>query len=657
MINYLSKYNSSLPRRQANKLNKLLQEKNKKKQFATAQEFRDNLQSLMTELFSEKIKPILSLFEAIEGQEINTETFNFMLDRIEDDLEVAFQEAIDIDETLTSHNQIINDILKSTKHSILDLERKTKNYKIAASTNNSFYKGIYTSFDGTKTVRQKRDINSNLYFLDPKTEEYLNGTHDCPVDQIGKRLELPYTTKSYIKINNAGLVLDSEAKIGNEDITPNGMKMSNMIDSKNGTYWMHYYLFPNKSDGTKTIPSDGVVKTKLKLDLGGIREVNFIELEPALIYPITLDSIIYTNSSGIESTISINQTIKNDRVRVQFSKIPAKYLILVFSNSNNYPVNWEVNYQEDLSIEDVLSSRINQIINPIRNVSRKNFNGYQYQIGFDNIRAGINKYGSKGIFVSQSSDFSNALRVIGMGTEENRPYIVSGSLDTISYSTDSYNTSNSYNFVGSVEYYIVQENYDINNKLISINTYPIAPLNKTRINHERLILTKLVDDYETENVGLLNFYTDSTSGDIKVYRNGTLLTENTDWEVNSDFTVSSPNFGEPMQLAIKILIPGQNDIFTVSYTPILSTIKYADTDSSPTDHQRIIDVLGNGRVIRLEDQSVLLSDNVQSKNIDNSKFRVLVILRRNTNIDSLSPYLETLSVSATDTNQEKFTRF
>jgi len=116
---YLEKYRSALAKTQGQQVLKTLLGKKDSGEIRNLDEFKDRLKKLTTELLSNKIRPTFRLWPAIPGEEISSEQYNDMLERIHNDLETAFREANTIDEVLAAHCELINNVsLKVLRYAI-----------------------------------------------------------------------------------------------------------------------------------------------------------------------------------------------------------------------------------------------------------------------------------------------------------------------------------------------------------------------------------------------------------------------------------------------------------------------------------------------------------------------------------------------------------
>lgn len=653
MTTYLEKFQSTISNNQYNKLVQLLDQKKRQGEFETIEQFRDRLNTLMGELFNKRISPLLSLFKAIPSMEIDSETYNFMLRRIQDDLEIAFIEALNIDEVLRGHQTLVHDVVfRNLKHALADLQTKVELQELIVSSPYGFSKSLASNFTGVGSARLQRVAQTGGYFTDPRIGDAVPVTYDAPIDHIGKYLTLPCRSTGYVPIVNVRQIFDSEAIATAYDVEPDGMTLQNIIDDTVGTYWARVYLFSNDTQTEVT--------TKLELDLGGAQEVNFIEIEPALLRKVVLESITYIKGDGSSETMLVGEEIEHHRAKVQFRKIAACKLILKFVNENFVLANYNVESNEE-TLSDVLSSAVANQLNISNIMQEVNFSGRQFQIGFDNIRVGLSTYRDRGIFISTPLDLQKAVRLLGLKSVESRPAASTDSAFFITPIEDTYNdTDDSQLFYGSVEYWCIRNSFDSNDRLISSDMFPILPFGVQRINHERLLLTHHYSNNTLVNdAGRLMFYTTELDGNIKVFRNGIELahidleSEGDGWLIEERLCLSSPNSGRPMKIGIRLSQPRAGDLYTVSYNPIVSNIPLTSIADGAT-HQRVIDLVGDNTVRSFEDQVVLCSEVKNALPINRSEIYLMIVLRRNTADVNLSPTVNSFTVVSGTKELSKF---
>lgn len=650
MQKYLSKIGSSIAKNQFARLARILDDQQRSGHFATIEQFQNRLNTLMADLFQKKISPLLTQFLAIPGLQIDSETYNFMLDRVEDDLYIAFEEALKIEEILNSHQLVIRDIiLRNLKHALGDLEAKVSAYEILAVLPYEFTKFLYDHFTRAASTRLKRTIDTDILFVDPRLETKILATSDANIDQVGKYLTLPEDEVIWISVLHVRQIFDSEAVFTENDVEPEEIKLSNLIDERLGTYWTRLYLFEDSTQAS--------VKTKLEFDFGGIKEINFVEIEPALIRKIDLESVSYIDRNDVLVTINdTSQEIEHHRTKIIFRKIAAKKVILTFENENSLYKSYDTQTSED-TLYDVLSNPVLDQLGLSQVVEQNSFAGRQFQIGFDNIRFGLVAFKETGIFISNPILFDLPARTLGLSINELRPSALTSSPLSISYERDTYDdTADSYLRYGSIEYWGIVRGYDSNNNLIATDFISLLPLTKTRVNHERLLLTHTYGSSEIEDSGSLMFYTNVSSGNIQVYKNHetTPLVYNTDWFEASDLTVSSPGNAFPMTFGIRINNPHVRDIYTVCYNPIVSNVWTPTVAAGGASHQVVVDLVGDRSIRSFEEYLVLIENSKYGIEVANSKLNLMIILRRNSPDKYITPIVDNYLFAASIKDSERF---
>src|SRR5688572_28046728 len=111
MAQYIAKLKDAIRKRQTEQILKRLNKQKNARQIRSVEEFTTRLDSLVRELTQTTLTPTLKLFTAEPDQTIDSETYNFMLDRVQDDLESAFEESVNIAEVQKSHEAIVRDVI------------------------------------------------------------------------------------------------------------------------------------------------------------------------------------------------------------------------------------------------------------------------------------------------------------------------------------------------------------------------------------------------------------------------------------------------------------------------------------------------------------------------------------------------------------------
>lgn len=669
MGQYLDKFTGTISQQQTQQVLKLLNKKRNQGQIRNLREFSQQLEELMQELSSTTLQPTTKLFLAIENELISAEQFNFMLDRVEDDLVAAFAEANSINTVQESHEALVRDvILKNLRSGIAELESKINLYEILNRDANGFDAALFSTFRESKDSRTNSgSTTSKVLFLDPRNPTSTSTLSDASVELIGERLVLGTSSVDYYSIKNIKQLFASEVPQSAEDVNAPQTSLENIIDNTKGTYWIQNILVTEKQN---------YVKVKLELDFGIRREINFIEIEPAIPQDLVLEAIQYVDNSNTVTEVSEIEVIFDGPASFKIRKIQAQKLILTFRNEHFTATQFEYKDKDTLFTQalnqpaegidgtiSLVSDELEEIIpsEDVRNVigvnplPTKQFNGYEFTVGIDNIRAGLATYNSQSIYVSKPIEVA-AVGQIGLRTDEIRPYKTAS---FPRYTSDTY--TNAGQFLSSIEYWVIKRDYNADGSLIATSKFPILPLGVSRTYHERLVLTEKSDSsLSTPDTGLTMFM--SQSAGMLVYRNGILLTDETGnpfasdgWQNITTTADKTPSNNAPMRTRIKVLSQLSGDIFTISYDVgtsntrnIPATLPVAT--QLPFVGLGIVDLVGNLSAYAEETQLITINEPDAANIIDKSEIYLAIVLRRNSPDASVSAGVEeyTLMVGKQD---------
>ena len=705
MGQYLDKFKDTIGTRQTEQILKLLNNKRNTGQIRSVQEFTDRLRTLMQELTSTTLQPTLKLFLASENDYTDSETYNYMLDRVEDDLLAAFEEANNIDEIQKAHETVIRDILlKNLKAGVDELESKITTYEFLNASGEGYDAANFSTFRESKKGRTLRSASqARVLFVDPVRGDLIPISEDATAELVGERLVLPENTVERYPIKKIRQIFDSTSPQSELIVEPPGTEINNIIDNTVGTYWVQSLLFSEDHE---------FIKVKVELDLGSVQEINIIEVQPAIREPIILEDIHYIDRNNVITSINFPEQEITSSVGIRIPKVATSKIILTFRHENSVPVQFE--YDEttqhlirqaiaeppqgyDANIQNI-STELNNLISSenikeaigILLTDKSVFTGYEFLVGFDNIYVGFADYKSRGIYISSELSLKD-MGKIGLTTLESRPYLDSATR-TIQFTEDTYDNDSSNelvfvdgtatagrNFLGSIEYYIVRQEYTLEGVLFRTTTFPILPTSVERIHQERLLLTEKSASTSIRNdLGQTRFFTNTTAteGNIKVYRNGILLED----ESNSTVAVDGwrnypanppagphgaesdrqPNNGNPMRFRIQIINPLPGDIYTVSYNPLKSSTTTFPNGTdwlihTNTDGLKVVDLIGDLSARVSSNQTIILGKSGVEELIGKEiKIFLAIILRQNTAEASLSPAVEEYTLLAGKKDLTKF---
>lgn len=675
MGTYLTKLKNTITDTQARQITNLLIKQKQSGDIKNLEEFKQRLTDLTNKLLADHITPSLELFLAAENSVITSETFDFMIERIKDDLETSFTESNTLSEVLDAHKNIINNVLlNAIKLGIAELESKISTYEFLASDSNGFDNGQFNTFKSSQNGRTSRsNKDTNVLFIDPRTKGLLED--DVTLDLIAEDILLPLNITNDIIPKSVRQIFDTNNTQSSDNVAFETSDINNIIDGSDGTFWVYSILQKTPS------PS---ISSKLEFNLGNYFDVNFINIEAATIFPMTLNSIQYNDSNNQIQTLTINDIVFNTPKNFYFNKITTNKIFLNFLQSNALEIQYVNkavvdNYDNavaniDTTIDaDSISAQVRSLISSskivqsallIPNIQDDStpVRFYDYSIGFDNVKIGYSTFTQNGIFVSNPT-IINSLGQLAIKAKEKRPVEISG---IVSITTDTYpQTDTGQYFHGSIEYWAIIYNFESNDQLIDINYVPLLPIGVNKIYHEGLVLSNTINS-NIPNVGILMFYTkhfDNTDiSNIKVYRNGTLLINNIDWLIEDSLTndIISPS-GKPNTVAIRILHPTLTDFYTVTYSPLLSNTRSHPVDTtniSLSDSNsliKIIDLVGDGSIRNGLDNILYISSQKNSGKITAySNVYLSIVIRRNSINENLSASVEEYLLLSSSNDMDKF---
>jgi len=697
MAQYLEKFRGTIGKKQGEQIVKLLNKKKNAGQIQSVDEFAQRLEDLIRDLTSTVLTPSLSLFLGEKGDVITSETFNYMLDRVQDDLEAAFEEANNIDEVQQAHEAIIRDvILKNLRAGVAELDSKITLYEFINQNTQGFDSAIFSTFRESREERTSRGAANAILFADKRIRDFIPSTQDAAIEVIGERLTLADdgAGRVYHSIKSIRQIFDSESPQSDKVVERPGSSLSNVIDETKGTYWIQTLLFPQETQ---------YARVKLELDLGGVRESNFIEIEPISRKGIVLEKIQYVDNNNVVTTLAEPELSVEYPVGVRMAKVATRRFILVFRNENSRVENFEFTDQNSLidqgflerseraefveadklnknvtmeALSDELdelvrSSEIKEIVS-IAPRPKESYSGTAFTTGFDNIYIGLANHSDRSIYVSTPMEITKPARV-GLKAVESRPYHKPYATvpDTaIRFTDETYTVDDDTYFLGSIEYWIVKQELTEEGVLLSTSTFPILPLGVDRVYHERLVLYDRSAITLTDNdLGETMFYTTKNDGNIKVYRNGEeipnvdgIVGASEGWRMypqpSGDPTDRIPGGGSPMRFRIQVVGVLRGDVYTISYTPSVSSTtvitKPPYTEFNSVGGLQIVDLVGDLSVRRNAGQVVAVSDLGVQNTSQKTRIYLAIILRQNTADSSLAPAVEEYTLVSGSQNSSKF---
>lgn len=677
-MNYLHSFRSGLKENQSKQILALISREKDRGSITTIEEFKKRLQELTAFLLDEQIKPTLTLFLGKSQDIIDSTSYNFMMDRIKDDLNTSFLELNTIDEVLAAHEQIINNVvLKNLELAVNELESKITGLEFINSNNLGFNDSVVNNFNTLTTTELIN--NRPAVFIDPKTKAVSsNSNYAAQLDIIGEKLILGSRIQSAVTISKIRQVFDNEAVASDKEVNYPDSDINNIVDNTLGTYWVYNTMLSQP-------PNEGVI-TKLELSLSTSQTINYLELLPIAENTIELIGIgILDANNQFQSILTQAVPVKTVN-KFYFNSITAQKVYLSFRNKNySYSQYVEVEHtpfnviQNDLTVNSnseiiglqIVSDQVADVrILDTLQVSNPEISQafYSYLIGFDNINVGFNQFKEFSFFISPSKTIRN-LGQLGLYSTEK---LAMGSINSVNTEyVESPQDPTAY-LHGNIEYYLIKKDFDINNKLIDSNTIPLLPINKAQIFYERLLLNEKAAPTDVfPSVGTLQFFTlnngyhsvDNPQGSIKVYRNGELLesanptlgpnaTLETDgWTTHS--YINTPL--QKMEVKIKIQNPGVKHIYTVSYEPALSTIDTVEETQTFNQYtgigSSVVDLIGKLNTILSKNRFLKFFNITNGKKISYSVVNLIIVLRRNSANLNLTPVVDSYLMVTGERNE------
>jgi hypothetical protein len=667
---YLDRFTRALPSVQGNQILRLLISKKDSGEIKTLDEFKNQLKTLTTALIAQKLKPTLKLWPAIAGQDISSEQYNDMLLRISNDLESGFAEANNLDEVITAHHQLINNVsLKMLRYGLNKLDEQVSLYEFLQNDKHGFDNCLFDTFRTSENMATTRsDPGASQLFYDPHTLTFLDSDYDSVVDAIGERLMMGCERQVYLTIRSAKHLAGSDSVRSELDVSFANSNINNIIDGKDNTYWATSVLLSN-------VRSTGA-KVEIEFRLAASQDVNFVEIEPVGYYPLRLAYVKYYDGNQVLQTAQAPDLLLYGPARINFNRITTSRLILSFVQESYDEVQFkkrenETNFYRALlggntprpdmasakaGLEATVTSSflLGEVFSlpPDFEDFRKY---YEYIIGFDNIRIGFSSFLDRSIYVSKKKTVSQP-NVVALRVDEYRPLQSNTSL-TITPTQFLYpaqTTTEDNNFYhGVIEYWLLVQSYTSNNVLISTDYLPILPLNASRVYHEQLVFTERSSaSYVNKNVACLVNYTLANSGDVILYKNGTRLTHLTDWAFSNTFSQTDPDGTSRMVRAVSVVAdPNILDIYTVSYTPVVSNTLVQPNN---TDLCNVVGLTEESHIRVTKDNVITFEQIRDSFVVDHADMYLIVIMRRNSANMNVCPVLEEYMLATGSRQDNKF---
>ena len=652
MYKYLQAWESAIPTVQGSQVVKLLTDMRDQGIIKTEQDYRTALNRLTGAINATDPVPLSKLFPALLDTIIDSESFNWMVDRLTSDLVSGFREAQTIEDLLNAHRKVYEEFtIAKLKQIIGIVEQQVVFHELLTQNEEGFSNMQYNTFTQNAKSTSRSSVLATQLFYDRSSRETIETRYDAVVDAVNEALELAGTanTRTFVDaevdlenttVNTALNVAGEDAYELDEYIKDTGLDfVRNAIDGIEDTFYIQPFLMND------TVTSG--VQLRLKMDCGGLRPINYIEIYPVADYPFQITDIEYLHKDGVVYSVEMQESnllgVDLHRpTRFHFEEVEARHVYVTATQFHYTLINFQDSsvkqkpsesfdgtYLETQYVQDIVNDAYDD--DAFLDFLREQFDDrddpyrlYQYIIGFDNIWTGRISYEEVGIFAGEAFEIERCRR-IGLVTEE---------------ASTSYTLENQRD---SIEYWIYKQDYNNVGGLIGISSAPIMPEGVSEA-YERLHLTEITAGSLKANTGTLRFQGHWGAADpttVSVYQNGLPLEQDVDWSFTDSGNLSLLNYTR-----ITITSPVGGEIYTVRYTPV-QYLPGADTDRHYRQNQPYMYYFGQSNVIRTAGQ-------IGSEDVASSDIYLIIIIRHNHNIDfTQSPRINeySLMVASEDPNR------
>lgn len=637
MYNFLEAWSGSIPAVQSTQVVQLLTDMRDKGIIKTEQDYTDALNRLTGAINATDPVPLSKLFPALLDIYIDSESFNWMIDKITSDLVSGFTEAQTIEDLLVAHQKVYEEFtLAKLKQIIGIVEEKVALYSLLKQNQEGFVNMQYNTFTQVARSTDRSSPLAAQLFFDRSSNETIDNQQDAVVDAVNEALELPSTvnTQTFVAAEEV-LATTTETDL---EYHLQGNSINNVIDGTRNTFYLKPFLLDDLTSGAELT---------LKLDCGALRPLNYIEVYPISDYPFKVTDIEYLAEDGVMYSVTLQESglLGSEMyrpTRFLFTEITAREIYVTFlqehytlyhyngSSVKEAPEeNFEGTYLETQAVQDMINDAVDNdaFLDHLRDLFAETdtaVKAYQYLIGFDNIWAGRIEYDDVGIFAGENFQV-NRCRRVGLSTVE---------VDT------TYPLANQQS---TIEYWIYKQDYNTAGGLIGITALPIMPEGDSET-YERMHFTERTGGSSVPNTVTLRFQGHWGAPEpttVSVWLNGVALTQGVDWTFTDLGSLDLVNYTR-----ITITDPEGGEVYTVRYTPV-QYLPGADTDKHYLPNQPYAYYFGESNVIRTDGQ-------IGSEDVEESDLYLIIVIRHNNNIDhSQSPRVNeySLLVASQDPNK------
>lgn len=599
MLNYLTTWESMLPKVQSDWINSYLQQGQDLYGWST-DEVKQQLQLLIRQMAAGPTRTLSQYYAPNSRRLIDPEVYNTMLNSITADLQAAFAEALNLGQLLQVYQEIYNHrIIEALRVSLNQIDVDLQRLWYMRGNSLGFSDAQICTFSQTAAATPRSDPLASTLYVDPRTNQIIPETLAATIDAGARALTLPVNLQKTIAFTDVSLDTEAVENVLMEREVA-GSSLSNLIDQQAGTYWI--------AEVITTQPSAVGLDLTLKLDPGGYRDFSFLEIQPVSDFPVWIKGLSYETDGGQRSSLlqvdqeSVLQNPISQPVRLQFPVKRGRYLYVRLAQDSYIPIT-SSSLSQNSSVSQLMDNP-----NQVSSLPQLRINDQeccQYTLGLDNILAGSIKYLNTGIFVGAVQRVSTC-GLIALDAQ-----------------------AQDLTRQGAVEYAIFKRDYDGNGNILRSQTFPILPLEQTIVEQEALILTQSISS-PINNVGNLRF---RAAGAIQVYEEERVLS-------GTAFQASPDPSGITTQ--VQIVRAGSQFYYTADYQPLHLTT------TSPL-------YLNNNQDLWLGgSNAVHCATSLGGISIAASDLALIIILRGNPNNLPATPRVMGYKLLTGAVNQEKF---
>lgn len=547
MAKIISQFASTMSASQRAQVAQLLREGEDGGKYATQQAFLEDLARLSTQL--EAINaPLFTFFYVLGGELVDNGRLNHEIRMMRLDMQTVFSELDALQDAVLGHRDLMEEHIVDVRNALSALDSNISTLELLADES-SYNLAIVNSFNmlGASGLSRAHPVASALYY-DSRKGAALGPSFDLLVDVHQEGLVLPTLAKSNSTIIGIQLYEGADSTPSDLNIDPDDNSLFNISVEGDGLYWVRSILRLDEDAFQNPIsPPVNGAKMSIRLDLGGFRSINSLTLAPVTDTQFELAQILYLSTDGLWYPLLSDAFTLLERAVIYFEKIDTKELVLQFTQKS-YTELIDFSYADapetTTTVFDLIDQATAYGVSFGEGPQTVYSKGYLYTIGFDFISVDLSTFEHKGVYISKEIETSNVVAEVALK------------------STVIHSESSTGLVMDAIEFTLSKYNYNEDDALVYVETSPIFPVSKT-IEKEVLIT-------DASGFGKTRFY--PVLSTLKVYRDHTLLTLDTDYDLSVDGGLTygpapaTTPVGPPIRLRIRLNGYLSASSYTVSYT-------------------------------------------------------------------------------------------